>query len=142
MATGIEARITEALHTRLAALTLSPTMSVAWPDIDFTPPAAGYLRPTHVPNTVRQATLGSAGKNRYRGIYQVSVFWQRNAGELVPREKADLVAAHFKRGTVLTNGGLSIRIYAPPVVAQTMQDGAYTHTPVTIRYQVDADNPS
>lgn len=142
MATGIESRILDGLLTRLSTLTLSPVMEVAWPDKDFTPPAQGYLRPSLVPNTVSQVTLGDTGKNRHRGLFQISVFWKRNAGEIVAREKADLVAVHFKRGTTITNGGLNIRIYRPPVVAQTFTDGSYSHTPVTISYQVDADNPS
>lgn len=142
MATGIESKILEAFLSRLSSLSLTPAMEVAWPDKPFDPPEQGYLRATHVPNTVTQVTLGDAGQNRYRGIYQVSVFWKRGATEIVAREKADLVAAHFKRGTTLSNGGLSIRIYTPPVVAQTFEDGPYTQTPVTIRYQVDSANPS
>lgn len=142
MATGIEANILAALLSHLSGLTLTPAMSLAWPDIDFEPPAQGYLRATLVPNTVEQVTLGTNGKNRHRGLFQVDVFWKRNAGEIVPREKADLVAAQFKRGTVLTSGGLNIRINRPPRVAQTLESGPYTQTPVLISYQVDADNPS
>lgn len=142
MATGIESRIAEGLFAKLAALTLSPAMAVAWPDKEFTPPAAGYLRPSLVPNTVRQVTYGTAGKNRHRGLFQISVFWPRNAGAIVPREKADLVAVHFRRGTNISITGGTIRIYEPPVVPATFEDGAYSHTPVTMRYEVDFDNPS
>lgn len=142
MATGIESRIFDGLLSHLAGLTLTPAMAVAWPDVSFEPPAQGYLRPSLIPNTVSQVTLGTTGKNRHRGLFQVSVFWKRNAGELVPREKADLVAARFKRGIDIDANGLTIRIYRPPVVAATFEDGAYSHTPVTISYQVDAPNPS
>ena len=142
MATGIESRILEGLLDHLSDLTLTPAMAVAWPDLHFDPPAAGYLRPSLAPNTATQVTLGTSGRNRYRGLFQISVFWPRNSGGIAPREKADLVAVHFKRGTTISLTGGTIRIYRPPEIAATFPDDPYTHTPVTIYYQADFANPS
>lgn len=142
MATGIESRILEGLRAHLDGLLLAPPVPVAWNDKDFSPTARGYLRANLIPNTVNQVTLGTTGKNRHRGLFQISVMWPKGQGEMPAREIADSVAEYFKRGTDLTHLGIVIRIYRPPVIAQTFTDGMYSHTPVTISYQVDADNPS
>lgn len=142
MATYAETSIAEALLARLATLTLSPAMPVAYPNVTFTPPAAGYLRATHVPNTANQVTLGTSGKNRHLGIFQVDVFLPINGGISTPMEKAGAVAAHFKRGTTLTRDGISIRIVRPPEIRPALQSAPYLQVPVIIRYQADAANPA
>lgn len=141
MATGIEASILEGLLARLSSLTLSPAMSVAWPNVDFTPPAAGYLRAQHFPNTTNQVNLGDTGKNRHIGLFQVDVFWPVGTGEIAPKERAALVAAHFKRGTQITQDNLIIRVIQPPTVSGAITGDAFVQIPVFIQYQVDASNP-
>lgn len=142
MATYVETSIVEALMARLATLTLSPALPVAWPNVDYTPPAAGYLRVTHAPNTATQVTLGTEGKNRHIGIFQVDVMLPIIIGISTPMEKAGAVAAHFKRGTVLTKDGISVRITRPPEIRPALQSLPYIQVPVIIRYQADADNPA
>ena len=142
MATYIEAKIFEALATKLAALTLSPTMQVAWPNVDFTPPASGYLRATHLPADTRQASLGDAGLNRHIGIFQVDVFLAEGGGETAVKDIAGAVIAHFKRGTVLTTGGIVLKVNEPPTLGPVLKASPYIQAPVTIRYMVDAANPS
>ena len=142
MATGIEASIVEGLLARLATLTLSPAMSVAYPNVEFTPPEDGYLRAQHFPNTTNQITLGDTGENRHIGLFQVDVFWPKGAGEIAPKERAALVAAHFKRGTTITQDGLAIRIIQPPTVSGIINGDRFVQVPVTIPYQVDASNPT
>lgn len=141
MATYTETQILRGLLDHLAELVLSPAMEVSWPNVAFTPPAEGYLRATHVPNTVNQVTLGDLGKNRHIGLFQIDVFWPQNAGDIAPMERAGAVAAHFKRGTVLTSESAVIRIIRPPSIAQALQSAPYIMIPVTIQYQVDASNP-
>jgi hypothetical protein len=142
MATYVETSIVEALMARLLTLTLSPALPVAWPNLDYTPPAAGYLRATHVPNSTNQVTLGSTGKNRHVGIFQVDVFLPIMTGISTPMERAGAVAAHFKRGTTLTKDGINVRITRPPEVRPALQSLPYIQVPVIIRYQADADNPA
>jgi hypothetical protein len=142
MATYADTSIAEALLAQLATLTLSPAMSVAYPNVNFPPPTAGYLRATHVPNTVNQVTLGTTGKNRFAGIFQVDVFLPINGGISTPMEKAGAVAAHFKRGTTLTKDGISVRIVRPPEIRPAIASAPYLQVPVIIRYQADAANPS
>lgn len=142
MATYVETSITEALLAQLATLVLSPVLPIAYPNVTFTPPAAGYLRATPVPNIANQVTLGSSGKNRFEGLFQVDVFLPQNAGISTVLEKAGAVAAHFKRGTTLTRDGINVRITRPPEVRPHLQSPPYVQVPVMIRYQADAANPS
>lgn len=141
MATGIEAIIEDALATHLATLTLSPAMPIAWPNVDYQPTSSGYLHVQHFPVDTNQSTLGTTGKNRISGIYQVSVMWPKGEGGVQPKERAALVAGHFKRGTVITQDGLNIRINKPPHVVAAIEEKKFLQVPVSISYQVDADNP-
>ena len=140
--TGLESKIDNALMARLAGLTLSPVRRVAWPGTDFTPNSGEiYLAPTVLPNTTTQASLGYDGVNRHQGLFQVSV-WSPLASPMIPAlEVASAVAAHFKRGTVLTFEGITVRVSAPPSRAPAIPDGAWRQIPITIPYLTDNPNP-
>ncbi len=143
MATYVETKIERALMYHMSTLVLSPVMSVAYPNADFTPPAAGYLRATHVPNTANQVTMGSNGKNRFLGLLQIDIMWPQNSGGYsAPMERAGAVAAHFKRGTNITLDGVTVRIVRPPETRPMLKSPPYVQVPVMIRYQADAANPS
>lgn len=141
MATEIEASVEEGLAVHLSTLTLSPAMPIAWPNVGYDPTSDGYLKVQHFPVDTNQATLGTNGKNRITGIYQVSVMWPKNQGAIAPKERAALISAHFKRGTVITQDGLNIRINQPPHVSGAIEEKAFLQVPVSISYQVDAANP-
>ena len=151
----IESLIEAALLGRVATLSFSPAwapafnsaVQIAWPNRDFTPPQAGgkpipYLRIFHIPNTVDQISLGEAGINRYVGLLQVSVMWPLNVAASPAIEAAGQVARHFKRGTVISNSGLHIRINRPPVVAAVIKEETMIQVPVTVSWLCDAPNPS
>lgn len=142
MTSHVESKIFEGFTVRLAALTFSPVLPIAWPNVSFTPPAAGkYLRARHLPNTPEQISLGSTGFNRHVGLFQVDVVWPEGVGETAPKEIAGAIVAQFKRGTEFTRESIIIRIPAPPAIAPSIQDGKSYVIPVTIRYQADATNP-
>lgn len=142
MATYVETKIFEGLLNHLSGLTLSPTMSIAWPGVAFTPPAAGYLRVRHFPNVTDQVTLGTSGKNRHVGTFQVEVLWPQDGGESTPKERAGAIVARFKRGTSITRESVIIRIIRPPSIAPSLEEPPYLSIPVSIRYQADTDNPT
>lgn len=134
-AVGTDALITEALLTRLAALTFSPALQVAWPNKAFGPDK---------PDTYLQASLlraetqgiGIAAWNEHAGILQVDVLYKAQDGEIKPLNIADSVAAWFGRGTRLRNGGLTIYVDDPPSIASAMPNGdGYLKIPVSIRYR-------
>jgi hypothetical protein len=142
MATTADAIILDGLLEHLSGLTLSTPLTVAYPNVDFSPPSTGYLRATHFPNETTQVTLGDTGQNRHTGFLQVSVMWPNGTGDIIPLDIAGEVIARFKRGTVISKGGLSIRIINPPTISPALQDDPFTQYPITIRYQADAANPS
>ncbi|MFP1634088.1 phage tail terminator-like protein [Zhengella sp. ZM62] len=141
MATGIDASIIDGLCTKLDEAVI-PSMPIAWPNVSFSPdPAAGYLGVSYFPAAALQQELGDNGRNRFIGVFQVSVFYPKDRGEVAAREIAADVANHFKRGTVISHDGLSIRILRPPLAGSGFVDGPFFQVPVSINYQVDADNP-
>lgn len=141
--TGVEAIIEAALHARLNALVLTPARPVAWPGVAFTPaPGAIYLEPRFLPNTAAQITLGDAGLNRHRGLYQVSVYGPANTSHVALRNIAGLVGAHFRRGLSLTSGALTIRLDRPASTGPAIVEPESTMIPVTASWLVDAANPA
>lgn len=152
---AIESLIEAALLSRVASLSFSPAWSpafspathIAWPNTVFTPPqAAGkplpYLRVFHIPNTVDQISLGDSGINRYAGLFQISVLWPLNVSASPAIEAAGQIAKHFKRGTVIANNGLHIRVSRPPAVARLIQEDTMIQVPVTVSWLCDALNPN
>ncbi|MCF3934347.1 DUF4128 domain-containing protein [Acuticoccus sp. M5D2P5] len=143
-----EKQIFTVLADRLGTLVLSPTLPIAWPNVDFTPPPrtgvgkGAYLRASHIPTTTDQITLGDSGYNRHRGIFQIDVVWPANGGLVAPMKVVDAIIAHFQRGTVLTEGGHIVRIYAPPHPGPVISSPPQIQIPVSVRYQADAPNPS
>lgn len=133
-ATGVESQITEALFARLAALTLSPALPVAWPDVSFTPPANGVYLDVH---QLRAETvgIGISAWNEHAGVLQVDVVAKGQDGVLGRTEIADAVAAHFPRNLKLTVGDVRVDIDDPPAIAAPVPDAPYTRTPVSIRYR-------
>lgn len=136
MTTGIEAGILDALLNHMASYTT--TLEVVWPGVSRTPDG-NYLDVTVVPNTVEQSSLGSAGFNRHAGLMLVGVLWAKEAGIVDPAEEASSIVAHFKRGTVITRNGVSVRT-GPPRTAQALPDGSRMRLPVIIPWSVDTAN--
>jgi Bacteriophage related domain of unknown function len=133
-AVGVESQITEALLTRLSALTLSPTLPVAYPDVAFTPPSAGMW----LEAAILRATTGSIGISAWEehaGIFQVTVVAPKGGGAIKSTQVADAVTAWFPRFTRLLNGAVQVDVYDSPNIAAAIDDPPYTRTPVSIRYR-------
>ncbi len=140
MATYFETKIYNALIGKLVALTLSPSLSVAYPNVPFTPPEDGYLRVSHFPNLVQQITVGDTGINRYTGILQIDLFSPENEGIVGASEVAGEIAQHFKRGTFIDSDGAVVRVISPPIIATGLSSPPYLQTPISIRWQADVAN--
>lgn len=143
-AVGVEAQITEALFIRLAALTLSPALPVAYPDVAFTPPAGGQWIEVAVLRARTQG-VGISAWDEHAGIFQVTVVTPKSpaGGTKTPTQIADAVAAWFPRGTRLINGSVQVDVYEKPAIASFYIDhrgsigidSTCTRTPVSIRYR-------
>ena len=122
--------IQAALDTRLNSLTGGHNIGWEFTPADFN--GANYLRPTFLPAAVEQASLGDTGKDLYNGLYQVDVFFRKGTGRsTIPDEIGD----HFKRGTILTYNGISLRVLAVSIESSSTEDN-YHVVPVTINWEV------
>lgn len=115
MATTTEGAIKEALFARLATLILSPVHPVAWPNLNFAPPAGNrYLEARYVPNSVDRLLIDTDGPHQRLGFLQVNVRDKLNMGTRID-DIAGAVAAHFPTDLRLHHAlGLSVRITADP----------------------------
>lgn len=138
MATAVEAKINDALLARLAALTFSPAIPIAYPNVAFTPPANNgrhfrafiFRNPTNRP-AFRTRVIS--------GQMQVSVFTPISQGPNVADELAGAIVAHFDPSLPwLTSEGVTVRIEpgSPPYAGSAMRDpdAAYWMVPVTIQW--------
>lgn len=117
-----------ALDTRLDGMDSTP---IAWPNIPYEPGNATYLKPSFIPAGTLQVTLGDTGKDETLAIYQVEVISPRGAGR---SSLPDTIADRFKRGTILTYNGVSLRVRSVSI-GSALTDGAYYIVPVSINVQ-------
>lgn len=132
---SIETQIWLALKARVAALTLSPALPVAWPNEDFIKPITGYLRVTHVPNVNRRLFIGSTEPHQRIGLLQVDVFSRKNQDASVAAEIAGQVAAWFPTDLRMTYGTVSVRVTKAPDVAQAIADDTHWLAPTSVEYE-------
>jgi len=117
-----------ALDTRLDGMDSTP---IAWPNIPYEPGNVTYLKPSFIPAGTLQVTLGDTGKDETLAIYQVEVISPRGAGR---SSLPDTIADRFKRGTILTYNGVSLRVRSVSI-GSALTDGAYYIVPVSINVQ-------
>jgi len=136
-----ETAIWLALKIKLQALTLSPGLTIAYPNEDFTPPTGdNYLSTSLFRNDPLAATMGGTGKTRHMGIFQIMLHAKRNQDFAVAQEIAGDIANHFELGTSMTNNGFTVRVERPPSVGSDISraDEPLMLIPISIRWIADA----
>ena len=141
-------RIAELLESRVAIIAESLGLTIAWPNIAFTPPDdAPYGRVYVLPaQTVGQDLEGQL--RTYQGILQLNIIAPAGSGVTLARGLAKSVADAFPEGIPLVDGDLTVYINGPPQVRQPIQDrptsapngssGSITYTiPVSMQYRAD-----
>ena len=130
--------IRAAFVTKLQTFTGLP--SVAWENVPFTPTAGvTYIAPFLLPGEPFQAEIGTAGINRHSGVYQISIFAPAGGGMAAINTLAGSLCDHFKRGTALSYGGVTVTVqkaYQSPMQQETDR----VHIPITIQFRCDAAN--
>lgn len=124
------AEIGRVLKERLASLTFSPAIPVAWPNRDFTPADDRYLMAQIVRGDAER--IGIKARARFVGSLIVTVVSKAGVGSGEGDGIADAVAAHFPADLMLGD----LRITAKPSVRDGFQDAGFWHTPVTIPFEV------
>ena len=127
--------IRTALETKLNALT--PTLATAWESVPFTPVVGtAYQQVNLMIADTLNPTLGGT-HYRIKGFMQVLLCYPPNAGAKVASTRADLLVNHFKRGTSLTSGGITVIIDKTPSIAPALIDGVLYKIPVSIYFSAD-----
>ena len=127
--------ISAALDSSLNTAATGTAFAVAWENSDYTPASnAYYMRPTLMPGTTQQAGLGASGLDQHLGVYQVDIVVPASTNKAAAITQADLIAEQFKRGTILTYGGVSLRL-SKTSRGTGRVDGAYFTIPVNVTYQ-------
>lgn len=147
MAPTPETSIWLALEALVDSLSLTPSLPVAMPNEDFTPPQdngppvqpLNYLSVRHLPNTTDSATLSATGKNRHRGILQITLHARKNQHITVSKEIVGTIVDHFKLGTTSTYNSIPVRVEFPPSVAADIapSSDALMMIPISVRYFAD-----
>jgi hypothetical protein len=127
--------IRTALETKLNALT--PTLATAWESVPFTPVVGtAYQQVNLMIADTLNPTLGGT-HYRIKGFMQVLLCYPPNAGAKTASTRADLLVNHFKRGTSLTSGGVTVIIDKTPSIAPALIDGVLYKIPVSIYFSAD-----
>jgi hypothetical protein len=104
---------------------------IAWPNVAFEPNDL-YLRPSFLPGTTQQSSLGASGKDETIVLYQIDVVTRRNTGRSA---LPDTIADHFKRGTILQYAGLKMRVRSVSI-GPAINERDWFFVPVTVDLQV------
>lgn len=127
--------IQQALEAHLTAMT--PALATAYENVAFTPTVnVPYQRADTLPAAPDNSTQGSS-HYRELGIFQVSLYYPIGTASGNAKARAELIRAHFKRGTTLVKSGVRTIITHTPKVHPALVDGDRYVVPVSIRYQAD-----
>lgn len=137
--------VQKALLERLKALTFSPAITVAYPNIVFTPPTPAFgtqwLRANFLPAPKIALGIDDGAMNQISGILQVDALMYPGAGELPVARLAQAVTSWFARGTELTQDSQRVRIVRTPYRGRLIADDPWVFIPVSIPYLAFSDNP-
>jgi hypothetical protein len=137
--TFIETTLTAALKTLTKYIKAD---NLSEPNKTFTrPTTGGWYEIDFLPGEPTQAELGTAGKNRWVGIYQVTICVPINSGKDMANARYDAIATLFKRGTVFS--GIEItKCHRSPNLTSELEGAEEDHyrLPVRIAYRADLAN--
>jgi len=137
-----EENIQTALFTRVESLSISPSVPVSMPNIDF--PSSGevpetYIRVNHLPNDNQRFAAKNGGTNRFLGILQLTVVTPLGKGEALAVRIAGAIADHFSSGLALYSEGVKVTIMDRPSIAPGFKsDDVSWDVPVSIKYDAFA----
>ena len=125
--------IRKALEKKLA--TLTPTIATAYENAPYTPvTGTPYQRINLMPNTPDNSTMGTAIYFE-RGLFQVMLCYPAGTGPNAAETRAQLIRAHFKRATSMTESSVTVLVTDTPRVSTAMIDGDRYCIPITVHWQ-------
>jgi hypothetical protein len=120
-----------ALESALA--TVTPSLPTAQENVEFSPtPGSAYQQVTLLRAQPANIEIGPGYFDQ--GIFQVNLFFPKNAGPDPAEAQAEKIRAKFPFGGSLSSGGVTVNITGTPEVAPARPDGDYFMLPVKVRW--------
>ena len=130
-----EAAVISALNAHAVALGAS-FPPLVWREKNTAPLPAEYIMIDHLPNLSTRPMLDSPAQD-LMGIYQMTLARRAGQYEVVYREQAALIAAHFMDAVTLTADGKTITITKADTL-RGRSDATRWAIPVEVHYRLDA----
>ncbi len=137
MKTQIETALFEAVEALSAA---NPTLLFQYPNLTFNQPDNGnFIEVVHTPNTTENTVLDNDDPGLNQGFLRLLVHYPKNIGTIIPQTIVDIILAWFAKGTILRNGGISVKVYRPPWSNGAVTTDDERFIPVIIPYQTEGN---
>jgi len=132
-----DATIAKAFETTLKtwADAQTPSIPVAWENVEFNPPAGRYVRAKLLPNETQSTFLDGSGRTRV-GIFQVDLTMPIGTGAGSARTLAASLDAAF--AVTMVQDGLRIWLTSPMSAASGITHGDRFIVPVSGHYKAFA----
>lgn len=129
--------IRQALETALDAL--DPPLPTAWENGDLDDGEGGAQVPAGPYQSVwlllaNPVNSENSASHMEHGFLQVNLRYPTGDGTADAGGRAELIRAHFRRGTTFTRGGIAVTVDGTPAVAQAMQDNKRYVVPIRIPF--------
>lgn len=123
--------IQQALDVR--ASTISTSLPIVYENDGYEQVAdTDHIRANHLFGDSGQLSMGDSGKDLTDGIYQLTVFRKKGGGRA---SDLDVIADHFKRGTILTLNDSVIRVRRVSL-SRVIFDTNFSQSPISVYWQV------
>jgi len=133
---GLEAGIADALLYHLSLFSYSPAIPVAYPGIKYTPtPDATYIEAHFFTTPTDRLFMTTNAPHEHGGLLQLSLRTKLGLGDIASRIIAAAVLSHFAEDVPIDRNSVRVRVLGRGTAAAGRQDGAWWHTPITIRWR-------
>jgi hypothetical protein len=113
---------------------LSPALSTAWEDVDFTPVAGTPYQEVFVVFSKPDNSVLGGGYHQERGYMQVNLCYPRKVGSTTALARAELLRSTFKMGKSFSGSGITVVIESTPEIRQGKTVNGVYKCPVTINF--------
>lgn len=125
------AEVRSALETALSAM--MPALDTAWENDDYVPvEGTPYQQVTLLRGTPSNPEMGPGILET--GIFQVNLFFPKNAGPAAAEARAELIRSLFPYGASFTKNGVTVNIMQTPEIGVARPDDDRFMVPVKTRF--------
>lgn len=127
------ADIHEAIFTDLEQFAAGEDVEVAYPNVDFTPGSAPYLRANIL--FAATANVGLEIVNQ-PGVFQVDVMYRDGLGVIVAAKMADALILHFHRNRRIQAGAACVLFNDTGYISPPLVSNGWLQMPVNFQFRI------